>query len=414
MHIDKNIEIDIKQKIIDWRFKVNPIIAPNLSFEDINKKKYRASVLMAYSDMQFVFNAYKVILKRLPDNEGLLYYTKKIRQDFSKVKLLRELLASPEGKQHQVKITGLMLSDLRDKIQKLRITLFFKNLFNNICSFINFNIHHKKMVSIIYDLEAELQNKQSHIRDLKASITELNNKVNQHSREIKTLNEEVGINLKAHIADWENFYLSLENKFRGSREMIKNRLNVYVDIVYSVKIDSIQKPILDIGCGRGEWLEILKEKKMNALGVDINHAMVKDCLQQNLVAVNEDAIKYLQQQPANRFKAITGFQIIEHLPFITLINLIDEAWRTLERGGVLIFETPNPVNVSVGSCSFYLDPTHKKPLPPSLMEFIFNYKKFSQIQILEFNFSSHHEIKENNQPYSLNSGQDYAVIGYKK
>lgn len=88
-----------------------------------------------------------------------------------------------------------------------------------------------------------------------------------------------------------------------------------------------------------------------------------ECAENGLSAV-------LQSQADQSLIALTGFHIAEHLPFEVLQLLVMHTLRVLKPGGLLILETPNPENVSVGTCSFYMDPTHNHPLPPPLLEFL--------------------------------------------
>ncbi len=140
--------------------------------------------------------------------------------------------------------------------------------------------------------------------------------------------------------------------------------------------------VVDVGCGRGEWLEILRDNAIPAMGVDLDDGMLERALQVGLNVKKMDCLDFLQQQEDGSLLAITGFHIAEHLPFEFLQSLVKEALRVLKPGGLLILETPNPENVSVGTCSFYMDPTHNHPLPPALLEFIPNYYGFLRTKIL--------------------------------
>ena len=92
--------------------------------------------------------------------------------------------------------------------------------------------------------------------------------------------------------------------------------------------------------------------------------MVEECLNSGLNVVEQDAIEYLNLLEPESIGAITGFHIVKHLPFSTLVQLLDECLRMLTSGGIAIFETPIPENLMVGSYNFYTDPTHRNPMPP--------------------------------------------------
>src|SRR5262249_51947932 len=153
--------------------------------------------------------------------------------------------------------------------------------------------------------------------------------------------------------------------FRGTREEIKDRLRVYLPIVKEVGPGTA----LDVGCGRGEWLELLRDEGVQARGVDLNRHMIEDCRQRGLDVVPMDALTHLRGIPDASLAAVCGFHLVEHLAFDAFIMLLDETVRVLRSGGVAIFETPNPANLLVGSCNFYQDPTHRAPIPTGLARY---------------------------------------------
>lgn len=171
-------------------------------------------------------------------------------------------------------------------------------------------------------------------------------------------------------------YVAFEEQFRGSREVIINRLKVYLPLIEEAKIGKPESPILDVGCGRGEWLELLREFGYTASGIDISKVMLEQCRARGLEVTEGDAISYLQTLPDASLGAVTGFHIIEHIPLVSLIKLFDEAVRVLKSGGLIIFETPNPRNVLVGSGDFYRDPTHLNPIHPDTISYIASLKGF--------------------------------------
>ncbi len=148
-------------------------------------------------------------------------------------------------------------------------------------------------------------------------------------------------------------YLAFEDQFRGTREEIRERLLEYVPIMEQSGAGVSGREILDIGCGRGEWLEIMKDKGLVARGVDLNHVLVQDCAQRGFSVEKMDALTYLRSLPDRSLGAITSFHLIEHLDLDTRIALFDESVRVLKPGGVALFETPNPRNLLVGSCNFW-------------------------------------------------------------
>ena len=211
-------------------------------------------------------------------------------------------------------------------------------------------------------------------------------------------------------------YFALHDRFRGSPQMIRERLRVYLPLMRETRAQAARLPVLDLGCGRGEWLELLREENYPARGIDLNPAAVALCQERGLEVVEAEAIGYLQSQPDASLAAITAFHLIEHLPFSELIRLIDEAVRVLQPGGVAIFETPNPENVLVGSCGFYMDPTHAKPLPSAIVKFVAESRGLSQVEVMLLHPSPEALPPDGSQLVErfnslLYGPQDYAVVG---
>ena len=183
---------------------------------------------------------------------------------------------------------------------------------------------------------------------------------------------------KDHLLD--SLYCSLEDQFRGTREDIKEKARSYLPMLGDANITT---DIVDIGCGRGEWLEVLKEARLAARGIDTSRVMIEECKRRGLQASEGEAITYLRSQANNSLSAITAFHFVEHLPLETLISFLDEIARTLKPGGVVILETPNPENILVGACNFYLDPTHRNPIPSQTMQFLLESRGFCRVEILK-------------------------------
>jgi O-antigen chain-terminating methyltransferase len=180
----------------------------------------------------------------------------------------------------------------------------------------------------------------------------------------------------------DTFYRDFEERYRGSRELIKARLGVYVPFI--TPLTALYQPAtaMDLGCGRGEWLELLGENGFDARGVDLDDGMLAACHERGLVAHKADAIQTLRALPDESTALVSAFHVIEHLPFADARLLVQEAMRVLKPGGLLILETPNPENLVVGTSSFYLDPSHVRPLPPDLLGFLAEHAGFRRHSIL--------------------------------
>lgn len=226
----------------------------------------------------------------------------------------------------------------------------------------------------------------------------------------------------ANKLNTDQFFADFEDAFRGKKEEIKRRLEVYLPHVLTLVGNASSNSgfsVVDVGCGRGEWLELMAEKGISALGIDLNEHKVKACIDAGLAAKTADAISFLREQKAGSLAVVTGFHIIEHLPFETLIALFDAALAALKPGGIIIFETPNPENLLVGACNFYFDPTHLNPIVPAVAQFMATQRGFSHAEIVRLHpYPDDHlahgttEVDHIVNRY-LFGAQDYALVARK-
>ena len=212
-----------------------------------------------------------------------------------------------------------------------------------------------------------------------------------------------------------NFYKSLEDKFRGSRDLIKERLTIYLPFLEVFKNIEQNVNVVDVGCGRGEWLQLLQENGIDAFGVDTDEGMLENAKKFGLNVKLIDAIEYLKSLDDESLYAISGFHIAEHLDFELLKELVKESFRVLKPAGLLILETPNPENIKIATCDFYLDPTHIKPIPPNLLSFLPEFYGFKRTKILRLQEDK--ELK-NSDFVSIDkiiqgASPDYAVVAQK-
>jgi len=213
----------------------------------------------------------------------------------------------------------------------------------------------------------------------------------------------------------DDFYRAFEEKHRGPRELILSRLAVYRPIISPLKTIYPASPAVDLGCGRGEWLELLLSEGFSPFGIDQDEGMLQQCHERNLPAQQGDAVEYLTTLADDSQTIVSAFHVVEHIPFDELRTLVSEALRVLKPGGLLIMETPNPENIVVSTRNFYLDPTHHRPIPPQLLSFIPEYYGFVRIKILRIQESK--GLSTNASP-TLNdvlagASPDYAVIAQK-
>ncbi len=189
--------------------------------------------------------------------------------------------------------------------------------------------------------------------------------------------------LSEHQEDYlDAYYVAFEEECRGSTAEIQEQQKVYLPVLEAAGTISSAAPLLDVGCGRGEWLQLLKAEGLDCMGVDSNRVMVERCTDLDLSVVKQDALSFLKAQADASLGAVSGFHIIEHLPFPVLFQLFSEALRALVPGGVIVFETPNPENLLVATHTFYHDPTHRNPITPTGIEFLARFTGFSGTEIM--------------------------------
>jgi O-antigen chain-terminating methyltransferase len=219
---------------------------------------------------------------------------------------------------------------------------------------------------------------------------------------------------------YDSLYAAFEDVFRGSREQIKRRQAVYLPLLREHNVGSPTMPILDLGCGRGEWLELLGEHGFQARGVDSNEEMIERCKSLGLQVEPSDSLVYLRTLSDECMGAVSAFHMVEHMPFDVVLTLIDESLRVLKPGGILILETPNPANFLVGTYTFHLDPTHLKPLPSPLLQFFVEGRGFCGVHVRELHpYPDAVRLPDDGGGVAsrfndcLYGPQDYAVIGRK-
>ncbi len=211
------------------------------------------------------------------------------------------------------------------------------------------------------------------------------------------------------------FYRAFEERYYAPREYVRNLRRQYLPYVSAVLNRSGATYAIDIGCGRGEWLELMGEMGVCASGVDLDSGMLKDCLDRGLNAKLEDGLSALKKLPDQSQSVVSAFHVVEHMAFDDLRSLIAEAHRVLVPGGLILLETPNPENLVVGVKNFYLDPTHQRPLPSELLSFAVEYGDFGTVKILRLQESADILSKDDLKLHDVFSGAspDYAVIGQK-
>jgi len=428
--------------------------------------------LLQFHDREFIQAAYQFILKRTPDGPGSDHFLGRLRQGrMSKSEILVRLRFSPEGRSRGVPVKGVipfllqalaaripvvgwlgirlcfwvdlpgMLSRLEQ--MEVRIDAEKKELDRRMSQWAGLleetardTLSRKAFAPLWTDYTHQVRHlgeiqkhtakqlEQAHIEDLRRSVLAQERRVARLLEQIRSKLPDPlpETRLSAMMTEEDHLldalYASFEERFRGTREDVKNRQQVYLPYLETAAAGTATAPVLDLGCGRGEWLELLKEKEKTASGVDINRIFVNECRDRGLTVTSRNLLDHLRDLPDDSVGAVTAFHLIEHLPLNILVKMLDETLRILMPGGIAVFETPNPENLIVGACSFYIDPTHQSPLPPESARFLMTARGFSGCDILRLHpYDTPPEDMKDTSPASLfqllYGEQDYAVIGHK-
>ncbi len=170
-------------------------------------------------------------------------------------------------------------------------------------------------------------------------------------------------------------YAVFEDKFRGARDEIRRRLADYVTEFEGAS------DVLDLGCGRGEFLELLQERGISARGVDVNHEMVERCRARGLDVVEADALAYLETLPDRSLGGLFAAQVVEHLEPGYLLRLLETAFHKLRPGSKIILETINPTCWYAFFESYLRDLTHVRPLHPDTLTYLIVASGFQQPEV---------------------------------
>ena len=493
-------------------------ISPLTLQPDLEKRdQYQLSDLLGYHDEAFIRNAYRVILKRDPDDAGLAEYLRQLRSGrYSKIDIATSLRFSPEGRNANVQIAGLGNRSgfrklyrvpvvgyvLRLAVAIVRLPVLITNFrqaeshnaaqLERVAHYINEataqlsgeirqqvdlnQTYYETLPRQLKDLQSVVrmqfhsiiseQGKVTRIHDaLNKGYMALEAQMNRHAGEQTEVQQRQAAELQGLRAQLEqqidelvdrlqkfrmdiahqetrlaNFldhssvapdelqrvsgerdhlldsmYFSLEDTLRGTPEQVKETVQVYLPVLRDAAITT---DILDVGCGRGEWLEVLRDNGFQARGIDTNRIVLQRCRELSLDVVESEALTYLGSLPDGSLNAVTAFHFAEHLPLDTLVRFLDESGRTLKPGGLLILETPNPENLLVGSCNFYLDPTHKNPIPIPTLKLLVEARGFRCQEVMKLHPVGSAKIEVKDQLTShlnhfLYGPMNYAVVARK-
>ena len=206
-------------------------------------------------------------------------------------------------------------------------------------------------------------------------------------------------------------YARFAERFRGTEEYVKAGQRIYLPYFAG------RTNMLDIGCGRGEFLEMMRAAGIPARGIDLSEESVALCRQKGLLAESADLFQYLAQQPEGSFDGIFCAQVVEHLPPERVPEMIKLAASRLARKGVIAIETPNPECLAVFATHFYLDPTHTRPVPYPLLVFYLEEFGVGGIEVRKLSPAAEGMPSLAGLPAEFREaffgGLDYAAIGRK-
>src|SRR5262245_21854754 len=170
-------------------------------------------------------------------------------------------------------------------------------------------------------------------------------------------------------------YVGFEDQFRGSPDEIRRRVQDYLPIFEHAS------DVLDVGCGRGEFLDLLRDRAVRARGIDVNPAMVEVCRGKGLEVETADALAYLRALPDNSLGGLFSAQVVEHLEPRYLTRLLDAAFGKLRPGAPIVLETINPACWFAFFESYIRDITHVRPIHPDTLRYLLTAAGFQQIDI---------------------------------
>jgi SAM-dependent methyltransferase len=170
-------------------------------------------------------------------------------------------------------------------------------------------------------------------------------------------------------------YVGFEDRFRGSQDEIRSRLEPYVGMFTGAR------DVLDVGCGRGEFLDLLRAAGVGARGLDVNHEMVEVCRARGLDVAEADLLGYLGALPDGALGGLIAIQVVEHLEPAYLMRALDLAYHKLRPGARIVLETINPACWFAFFASYIRDLTHVRPIHPETLQYLLTASGFEQVTV---------------------------------
>jgi SAM-dependent methyltransferase len=379
--------------------------------------------LLVVDGNEFVDTAYRLLLGREPDATGFANYGEQLSRGVSRLDIAAKMRLSSEGRRAAVRVRGLGLPMMLVAAGRVLRRSGLGALTSKAL---------RRLETRAVRRAAPFARYRALERMFAAwhpPLERVAGTVSRHAQELDALSQRI-TDLHALVTPVppvppeviDAYYLAFEDANRGTQESVLAKLAVYNDWFDALMTSGVHSlhAVVDIGCGRGEWLSYVTKKGFHPVGVDMNSVMVNVCLQRGFDAHCTDALSFLRSLPTSSVAAVTGFHVIEHVAFDYLYALVAESYRVLAEGGAVLFETPNPENVLVGSHTFYHDFTHRNPITPTAISFLLKNQGFDDIDIIRSSPYPEEAKVPGNDPLTervnghLCGPQDFAVTGRKK
>lgn len=400
-------------------------------FQELEQRTETIGQLLEVQDDDlFIRLAYLKLLGRNTDIVGLKSHSARLMNgDASRSDILFSLIRSAEAKQFSSPLKGI-----RHFMLKMRLSRALKRYVRPIWwaydftySLVNSRSLAQKMTREAFSLQKRMQaveKKLIDVLDFNYSLkfkqphqSQINSSLQQDETKTAQNSEKTASADSTSLTEFINeFFVELSERFRGSEADILNRNSLYKDVLLKRLNCNISSPVLDIACGRGEMLHIIKEAGLHEIGIDLNDIQIAYCKAKSLNVFKSDALGFLRNQPDNSLGAISSTHFVEHLKFDYLVEMLREAYRAVKPGGGIIIETPNPSNLVVSTIQFYMDPSHRNPIPMNLMELLLEKIGF-RVEPIDLSQRTGNEslgtVEHPQLNHMLNSPQDYALLGIK-
>jgi len=292
---------------------------------------------------------------------------------------------------------------------------------------------HRALDSLREQQDSAIHNINSQLDSLSHQLHTIMNDQKEHERNIKDLHNFIktiretphaedyiiqdvrpalGDSLKHLTSGEDGFYFAFGNIFRGTEAEIEQKQRLYLPFILETLnlVEDKGRYFLDAGCGRGEFMRILKEADIPVKGVTINRAEYDYLKGLGLDVEMKDVNTFLEQIEDNTLIGISGFQIVEHLTQGYLKRFLELAIKKISFNGVIILETVN-TKCSVALSNFYLDLSHIRPCPPELLKFLLEWHGFRDMKII-YSTLCPEEFRSKTLPE--HNYMDYAVVGWKR